>query len=487
MKSSLVTTSIALAFLAACAPKAVDPMAGIALHDPAVARSAPDALPMRPLLIPGLELRTLSNGLPVVVSTNDKVPLVSITVSLRAGEFAADTPGLAQSTFSMLTEGAGDLTSEQISRKLKLLASTLSAGANDDGASVRTSAMKRNLEPTLDILAAVLTAPTFPDDEWSLLQTRYIKAIESARKDPTSIASRVKDIPFYGDAYRGRVAMESHIQSITPEKMRSWYRNNVGPTSAIILVGGDVTADEIVPLLEARLGRWEGGSNALTLPGSAASIEEDVLYFVDKPGAAQSVVQAMRVVGQRTDEDWFPLNLAIDVLGGTFMSRLNMNLREDKGYTYGARCGINTGYGASVLSCSASVQTAVTGPSLDEMRKELDEILADRPITAEELEYMKSTRLNQYPARFETPSAMLAEQDAIWRYDLPEDWPERFLPSVEAVTLDQAQTALKARLKSGGTAWLVVGDKATIGEQVQGFGLPIIELDADGRRLGSKK
>lgn len=476
--------------LAACTAgsRVSEPEPGVEPHNPTQARPMPEPLEPRPFTTPKAERRTLSNGLPVVVVTNNEVPVVQVTLALRVGEYTAPTPGLAQATFSMLDEGAGDLDSEEISRKLKAMASDLGARAGDDGASVSTSAMKRYLDPTLDLFALVVREPTFPKDEWGLLQTRYVTAIQNARKDPTAIAQRVQDVAFHGDTYRGRVAMESDYQGITPDDMRAWYAGNVGPKNGILLVGGDTTADEIVPLLEARLGDWDPeGVQPPPDVAPATSPEAEVLYLIDKPGAAQSVVQAMRVVGERTDEDWYPYNMAIDVFGGTFMSRLNMNLREDKGYTYGARCSTSTRYGPSVLRCSASVQTEVTGPSLDEMRKEFKEVLSDRPITDEELAYMKSTRINQYPARFETPGALLGEQETIWRYGLPEDWPERYLPAVEAVSVDAARTALASKMAQGQTAWLVVGDKATILPAVESFGLPIVELDADGKKLGEPK
>jgi zinc protease len=478
----LLTVPLLLAVSCGGSKKPVDPLADVVLHDPSVARTMPAPLPERPFTTPKTERRKLSNGLEVVVATNTEVPLVTLTLALRAGDYAAPKPGMASAAFAMLDKGAGDLDAAAIARQLKGLASDLGAGAGDDGASVSLSSLRRNLEPTLDLFTKVVLDPTFPAEEWKLLQMQYVGAIRNARKDPTAIARRVQDRAFHGDAYRGRIPVEADYEALTPDDMKAWYKATVGPQNGIILVGGAITADEVVPMLEARLGAWKPeGVATPALPPPAAAPTADAVWFVDKPGAAQTVLQAMRVVGERTEPDWYPFNLGIDVLGGTFMSRLNMNLREDKGYTYGARCGTATRFGPSILSCSASVQTAVTGPSIVEMRKELTEILAARPITEDELAYMKSTRINQYPARFETPGALLGEQDAIWRYGLPEDWPERYLPAVEAVDVAGASAALQKRLTTGGTIWLVVGDKATIFPAVQEMGLPIVEIDADGR------
>lgn len=480
-----------LAVAAGCTPEPgaqapADPE--VTLHDPSVARPMPDPLPERPFAPPATETRELSNGLKVVVLSNHKVPLVNVQLALNIGDYTAPKPGLAGMTFDMLDEGAGDLSSEDISRKLKALASDLRASAGTDGSSIRITAMRRNLEPTLDLMRLVVTEPTFPEEEWKILKTRYLASVKNARNDPSAIARRVADVPFFGHAYRGRVLLEEHIESLSPQVLREWYQSQVGPQNAILLVGGAITADEAVELLEPRFGQWSpSGIVSPEPPPVAGSPEAETLFLVDKPGAAQSVISVRRVTGQRLDEDWFDYQLGMDVFGGTFMSRLNLNLREDKGYTYGARCSTTASYGPSILACGASVQTEVTGPSLVEFRKEFSEILGERPVTSEELAYMQSTRVNQYPARFETPSAQLGEEATIWRYDLPEDWSGRYLPGVQGVSVEGAQAALANRLTAGHAAWIVVGDKATILPALQEFGLPIVELDADGRPIGGKQ
>ncbi|TVQ89412.1 MAG: insulinase family protein [Deltaproteobacteria bacterium] len=481
------STLLTLAFLSCTpgAPGQPQPHADVTLHDPSVARPMPDPLPERPFKVPETFTKELSNGLKIVVVPNDKVPLVNVQLAFNVGSYSAATPGLASLTFDMLDEGAGDLSSEDISRELKALASTLRASASTDGAQVGITAMRRNLEPTLDLMRKVVQEPTFPEEELSILKVRYLTAIKNARNDPSGLRSRIVDRPLFGDSYRGRILMEEHIEPLGPDDLRAWYSSQVGPSNAILLVGGAITPDEAVALLEPRFGAWAPeGVERPTAPSPANSPDQEAIYLVDKPGAAQSILDVRWVVGERTDDDWFPFKLGVDVLGGTFMSRLNLNLREDKGYTYGARCSTITGYGPAVLSCSASVQTEVTGPSLVEMRREFQEILDSRPITDEELSYMQRTLVNQYPGRFETPRAQLGEQESIWRYDLPEDWADRYLPGVKGVELESAQKALAERLRAGRPAWVVVGDKATILASLEEFGLPIIEFDADGRRIG---
>jgi zinc protease len=384
-----------------------------------------------------------------------------------------------------MNDGAGGLSAEEISGKLKALASGLSTGAGIDGASVSISCLSRNLNPTLDLMAQVIKEPTFPEEEWKLAKPRYVTAIQAARKDPTRIAGRVDGRLIYGDTYRGKIMMEADYEALTTADFKKFHATYVGPANAIILVGGAISADEAVAALEPRFGSWKPpGIQSPTVEVSPVPIDKPMLYFVDKPGASQSVISARTVVGHRTDPDWYKFELGIDVLGGTFMSRLNMNLREDKGYTYGARCGSDNRFGPSVVACSASVQTAVTGAALVEMRKELLQVVGERPIEDSELIYMKDSLINGYAGRFETPGALLGEQETIWRFGLPENLPDTYLPSIRAVDTKGAQAALVAWWKPERTIWLVVGDKSKILTEVQSFGLPIVELDADGKRIG---
>lgn len=479
-----ITAAIALS---ACPkPTPTEPAAdAVVPHDPAVARDYPEPLPERPLVVPTLETRTLSNGLKVMVVPNNEVPIVNVTVAFNVGGFADEVPGEARATFDMLNEGAGDLNAAQIAKKLQTMASTLSTSGGADGGAVSISSLTKNLGETLDLLALVIEEPSFPEGDWELMQSRYVAGVESSRKDPVAISRRVQNRLLFGDQYRGRLPSEEHYQAIDTAKMKAWWAKYGGPENAVVLVGGATDADTVTELLEARLGDWKPeGIESPKAEVTTTPPEASTLYFVDKPGAAQSVVRAYNYVGTRTDADWFAYDLAIDVLGGSFMSRLNLNLREDKAYTYGARCGTILGYGTGIVSCGASVKTDVTGPSLTEMRKELDMIRGDKPITADELAYMQGASVNGYPKRFETPSALLGEQVTIWRYDLPVDWPSTYLDNIKSVSLEQAQAALASRWNSDQEIWLVVGDKAVIGEDVKAFGLPIVEIDANGDVVG---
>ncbi|MBW1879197.1 MAG: insulinase family protein, partial [Deltaproteobacteria bacterium] len=416
----------------------------------------------------------------------EELPIFDLRLVFRVGRYLdpEGEEGLASVTFDMLNEGAGDLSAEDISRKLLRLGSTLDTSANVDLATIRATGLVRNLEPTLDLLATVLTAPTFPEEDWTILQRRRIADVIAAREDPATVAHKASYRVLYGDTYRGRHATEDSYGAMTPEDMRAFYQEWVGPENAMVFVGGAVGADRIAELLEARIGGWKPEDIEVATPGAElSSPDESTLYFIDKPGAAQSVLRVATPVGTRHDEDYFPLLMANEVLGGHFTSRVNLNLREDKGYTYGARCFIGNWDGPGVWGCSTSVQTEVTGPALAELKKEILDALGERPIAPDELSYFTSMQVNAFPAGYETSAPILGEQIAIWRYGLPADWPEQYLPQVRSVTVEAANQAFRSHVAPDHLVWVVVGDRAAVWDDLSAVGVEVIELDREGNPI----
>ena len=474
-------TLIALLALTGC-PKTTPPQAAAQPAPAEAARTMPGPLATPAFKMPTTETRTLSNGLKVVVATNHEVPLFDLRLVLDVGDWTdpKGKDGLTEVTFDMLNEGAGDLTAEQLSRKLKLLGSNLYTGANIDSAYVGASGLVKNMGPTLDLWTTVLTQPTFPADEWTVLQKRDIANVKVQKEEPNSIARQTAYRILYGDSYRGRYPTEASYQAISPKDMTMFYHRWVGPENAVLFVGGDVTADQIVPLLDKRIGSWDPDVTEAKPQADLKMSEGGTLYFVDKPGAAQSVLRVMLPVGTRQDADFFPLLMANEALGGEFTSRINMNLREDKGYTYGARCFLGNWDGPGVWGCVTSVQTKVTVPALEQLKKEITDALSTRPIEPRELTYFQSMEVNAFPANYETTGQILDEQATIWRYGLPTDWAEQYLPHVQAVTVDEANQALKDRIDPSKLVWVVVGDKKTVYDGLKTLGLKVVQLDRDG-------
>ena len=243
-----------------------------------------------------------------------------------------------------------------------------------------------------------------------------------------------------------------------------------------------------MPMLEARFAAWSGeGSTAEKPSATEANVTETTIFLVDKPGAPQSVLNVFRRLDiERGHAEWFDLYMANMMYGGMFSSRLNLNLREDKGWTYGARASTGSDYTKGMWRASTSVKTDTTADSISEILREVNEAQDSRPFTAEELSASSGYLLGSRPVRYENAGTLLGELQSNWLYGLPEDWITAYADNVRAVTLEGAQAAWNKHIVPQELSILVVGDKATIYEGLQALNLPIIHLDSDGNRLESE-
>lgn len=460
--------------LMSCLPKTAD-----------LGRSLPEPLSQRPFNLPEAQSGTLDNGLRVVVASNHETPTWQVQLVVNVGNYAdpEGLEGLTSSTMDMMNEGAGDMNSEAISRELKRLAGSVSAWASTDSVSVSASGIKRNLEPILDLWATVLLEPTFPEEEWTIERNSRLQNLALNRQDPNRIAGRVFDKILWGDQYVGPMSTEASYEAITPGIMREFYEGHIAPDRGILLVGGDLTLDEMLPILNARLGQWKGAGNKVAPQATPATQDKPTIYLVDHPGAAQSVIYISQPIGTQLDEDYYDFYLGNLALGGAFTARINMNLREDKGYTYGARCRTDYNHGPGIWSCSTSVRSDATIPSLVELKREITEVLSSRLISDDEAAYFSSYAINGYPANYELTDSTLSEQLRAWIYNLPQDFADGFIPGLQSSSATKANEALQRHLNPDQMFWLIVGDKALFGEELGQFDMDIVELDVDGHLI----
>ena len=464
--------TLALVLGAGCAPK-VD-------HT-----TAPAALAVRDFTPPAPTSATLSNGVRVLLVENHEVPLVYGRIAWLAGGWTdpARQEGLAAVTLDMMDEGAAGRDAAALAGALQKLGSGLSTASGDDGAALAFSSLHRNLGPTLDLVADVLFRPDFPQAEWELLRKRRVAGLAAARKDADSIAARVQDRILFGDAYRGRYPTEASYGAITPDAMRAWWKDHLNADGAVILVGGDTTLAELVPLLESRLAAWKGTGAPAARPTVASLPQVAAIHFVDRPGAAQSAIRVSNYVARPTDPSWSALVLANVAVGGQFTARLNMNLREDKGWTYGARSGIVYDHAGGRFTASAGVHTDKTVPAVREFWREIKDASGPRPLTALELKNGRDALVLGRPLQFESPDWRLGQEESAWRFQLPGDWVPGFTARVDAVTLPDAQGAWN-RLAALPMSTLVVGDgnvvRADLLALAKEAGLPFVEHDLDG-------
>lgn len=468
----------------ACGPK-TPTAAAPAYVAPDYRSAAPAPLATRPWELPVSHTGTLSNGLNVTVVENHELPMVYVQLVFTSGGWTdpKDRAGLASVSVDMLNEGAGGLTAAQLSGELRKLATSLGTSAGQDGSTISMSCLKKNLDPSLDLMAKVLLQPDFPKADWELLQKQRLQDLKAAREDPRRISARAWDHLLYGDEYAGLNTSEAAYKAMTISEMKAWTSKHLVPQNAMLLVGGDTTLAEITPLLEARFGKWAAGS-ATTPPArdsvAAQTPEKTTVYLVDTPGKSQSVLKIGGSVGYPDTPDWESFELANRSMGGAFTSRINMNLREEKGWTYGARSGANTSYAPSVWEVSTSVRTDVTGDAVSEVMRELRESLDTRPLTPAELDDARGSLLGTWPLQFEGPGFLLGQAEEAWRYGRPADWMSGWPDRVRGADLNAVQAAWKLRIDPDRLTILVVGDAAVVTPMLAELGLPIVTLDVDG-------
>lgn len=448
----------------------------------------PAPLAPRTFQLPEAHVGKLGNGMAVTVVENHEVPLVYVNLVFRAGAWTdpPDRPGLAAAAMDLLAEGAGGMDAAALSAAWRRLGASFSSGAGSDGAVLSLQCLHEKLPECLDLLATVLIKPDFPDAEWELLRKKRLQDLIAARNDPRSISARTWAALSYGDRYMGRLTNETAFQAMSTKDIRSWYQAYIVPRHGMITVGGATTLAEVQPLLEARLGSWiRAGQDLPALPSAAElpAVSPTRVYLVDKPGSTQSTLRVGRFVGQRGEPDYDAFELANLAIGGMFTARLNMKLREEKGWTYGARSGTDESYLPGRWSVSASVVREATADSVALVLDELKKSRGEQPIAAEELEYGRGYLLGTWPLRFENPGALLGELVKTWRYDLPPDWIAGTPMRLRAVTLGQAQEAWNRHIDPEHLDILVVGDAAVVRGPLQALGLPMIELLPDAKPL----
>lgn len=483
-------SSILLHTLIACGPKDAPVETLIEAQPTRTHTSKPEPLEAPSFALPVLEEGKLSNGIPVRVSNNSETPLVTVQIVFKGGEWNTSNPTLANATMDMLTEGAGEMDAAGLSAAQRKLAASISANAGLDGSSITLSALKKKLDDSLALLDIVVSNPSFPEKEWSILQQNYQQQLQAEQQDPNAIAANVFNALMYGGQYAGKMGSSEEITAITPAAMKEWYTQNISLNNASIYVGGDTTLDEVLPLLENHFVDFPtGGADLGEVPSKDIMAESgpSTVYFVDSPGASQSVIYAGQFVSERTAETAEELYLANMAVGGLFIARINMNLREDKGWTYGARSGISYNHLPGLFKVRTSVVAEHTADSLTEILKELRDSQDGKPITQEELDAARGYILGTDPLRYESPSYLLSQMIQVERYGLPADWYTTYNDRLRSVSLEDAQTVWNGQVDPNQLTIVVVGDAASQQSSIEELGLSVVNIDAQGNPIQETK
>jgi zinc protease len=441
------------------------------------------------LKLPKLQRSTLSNGLKVILAERHEVPLVNFTVAFDAG-YAADqlsSPGTSNMTMSQLTGGTKTLNALQISDRLELLGAQISAGSNLDLSTVHLSALKSKLDDSLALYADVILNPSFPQSDFERQQKQTLAGIKREENAPVAAALRVMPGLLYGPdhAYGNPLTgsgTTASVSKMTREDLVKFHDTWFKPNNATLIVVGDTTLGEVTPKLEKLFSGWRAGNVPKKTVKTVSLPAKSVVYLIDKPGALQSVIVAGIVAPPQSNPKEIAIEAMNDGLGGNFGARLNMNLREDKHWSYGASMRLWDARGQRPYLAIAPVQTDKTKESLMEMTREFHDVVGSRPLSQEELEKVQANETLSLPGSRETQNAVGTSILDLVQFGLPDDYYETYAGKVRALKSGDLADAAHIVVHPDNLTWVIVGDRAKIEAGVREVNLGELHLlDAQGK------
>lgn len=434
-------------------------------------RQAPPPLPARPITLPSAVETTLPNGLTVVVVEDSRLPLVSYRLALRTGDAhdPADLPGLMDMMTGLLTEGTESRTSRQIADEVARIGATLQAGANSDYTTVAASSLANFSDHILELMADIVLRPVFPENEVELTKQNTIESLKQQRAQPSFLASEmVAHVMFGSHPYHVVAPTPESVGATTRARLVEFHQSNFLANNAVLIVAGDVERDSVLQRVENLFGAWQSGTvtgDDFPAPPERATRSA---YVIDRPGSAQANIVISNSGLTRTSPDYFPLLVMHTVLGANASSRLFMNLREEKGYTYGAYSSLDARRTAGTFRATAEVRTPVTGDSLKEFFYELNRIRTE-PVSVKEIEDAKSYLTGVFPIRLETQEGLIDQLVQIKMFRLPENYLEIYRERIQAVTIAEVQDAARKYVRPDEAAIVIVGDGAALVDQIKPY------------------
>ncbi|MBA2702806.1 MAG: insulinase family protein [Blastocatellia bacterium] len=452
-------------------------------------KQPPPPLPPRPIKLPTTSETTLRNGLLVVVVQDQRLPLVSYRLALRSGDAhdPAELPGLADMLTGLLTEGTQSRTSREIADEVARLGATLQAGANSDYTTVAASSLTTFSDEILELLADVALRPVFPENEVELTKQNTKESLKQQRAQPSFLATEmVAKVMFGAHPYSVTAPTPEAIDATTREKLIEFHRSKFIPNNAVLLVAGDVEHHSLLQRIESLFGNWQPGE----VPGDEFPAPPPrtsrAAYVIDRPGSAQANIVIANSGIRRTSPDYFPLLVMHTVLGANASSRLFMNLREEKGYTYGAYSSLDARRTAGTFRATAEVRTPVTGDSLKEFFYELGRIRSE-PVSEKELADAKSYLTGVFPIRLETQEGLIDQLLQIKMFGLPDNYLDTYRSHIQSVTREQIQVVANKYVRPDEAAIVIVGDAAQLTEQIKPYAEDIQFYNTAGKKKSKSK
>ena len=467
----------------------VEPFPRYAARGESVDRSRlPDLDTPPDVSFPDIQRTELSNGLSIVLTERNAIPTVGIQLMVNAG-YAADqlaSPGAASLAMNMLDEGTDYLSSLEISGELEMLGAVLTTGSNLDTSNVTLNALTENLEPSLELFADVILNPSFPQSELDRLKQEQLARIQREQTTPIAMAQRVFPKLIYGadHAYGQGLTGSGTLDSVRNlqrndlvDFVRAWFK----PNNATLIVVGDTDLDTLIPLLEEQFADWQPGDVPMKNVSDVAHQQESKIFLIDRPDSLQSVIYAGHIAPAVEDETEIAIGTMNNILGGSFTSRINMNLREDKGWSYGSRTIMIPTNNQRPFFVQAPVQTDRTADSMQEVINELRGFIGEAPPTRDEVQKAQDSQSLRLAGRWETNNAVSGSLREIVRFGYEDDYFDRYAERVRSLNIEDVAEAARGVVRPENLVWLVVGDRNQVEADIEALGIADIEiLDADG-------
>jgi zinc protease len=441
-------------------------------------KTAPSPGPLPKLNLPVPKQIKLANGMTVLLTEQHNLPVVAarfVAVG-GAGDNPSDKPGLAGFTASMLTEGTKNRSALKIADDLAHIGASLDSDSNADQSSVSTQVLKRNVNADFDVFSDVALHPAFEEKEIERIRNQRATELLQVNDDPQEESIRVARRVLYGDRSYGFLDLgtDAAIKNTTRSDLEKFWSTDYVPANTALIIAGDLTEAEARTLTERYFGNWKSAGQRSAIPQIEVKPSQSI-YLVDKPGLAQSMIAAVTLGAPRATPDYAPMQVANGILGGLFSSRVNMNLREKNGYTYGAFSYFNYHRGRGPFLVASSVRTNTTSDALREMFKEI-EGMQTNPVTPTELSLAKDATARSLAGRFETMGGGVRTSSDIFTYDLPLDFYSNLPAKVDAVTVEDVERVAKQYFVPGNMFVVVVGDRQKIESGLQALPLGKIQL-----------
>jgi zinc protease len=456
----------------------------------ASAQQAQQPLDRKKIPVPGRapELRVplwtrakLANGADLMVSEKHNLPLVSFSLTFLGGSNQFEPPsktGLASMTAAMMSEGTTTREAEALSKALQSLGTTVSTSIGGESGSISFVSTAGKFARTLEILADILLNPTFPAASLERIRAQRLVALTQGKAQPDTIANRVFPRILYGTEHPyGRVTTEASIESVTRDDVAAFHKSYFQPGRALVTIVGDVDASVLKSQIENALRAWPAGGERPTFEyPPPPPISKTTIFLVDKPGAAQSIFSLGHPGPARNTPDYFALEVMNTLLGGMFQSRLNANIREDKGYSYSVSSDFSFGKGPGPFSAGGDIVSAKSDVALVEFMKELRGIQGSRPVTDDELKTAKDSLIQSLPSAFASVEGINGAMTNIWNQGLPDDYYKQYASKVTGVTKADVVRVARKYIDLGHLAIVIVGDRASIEGPLKATGIAPIEI-----------